>query len=79
MLKVMEGVKPDRPLSGFSDGLWKILLEVWDPEYGSQPPKRPSVRTVVGQMKEDAEAWDWVVPGLLGNLECAGSEGEWVS
>ena len=72
MLRVMEGVKPDRPLSGFSDALWNILLEAWDPEYGSQPPKRPSVRIIMNQMEEDAEDWDQIVAGLLGNPECEG-------
>ena len=58
MLNVITGVKPDRPLSGFSDGLWELLLKAWDPEYGSELPKRPSVETISNQMKEDAEDWD---------------------
>ena len=73
------GGKPDRPLSGFSDGLWEILLKVWDPDHGSHPSKRPSVRTVMKQMKEDAEGWDQIVTGLLGNPESGGSEGECLS
>ena len=58
MLNVITGVKPDRPLSGFSDGLWDLLLKAWDPEYGSEPPKRPPVKTISNQMKEDAGDWD---------------------
>jgi len=64
MLNVIEGVKPNRPLWGFSDGLWELLLEAWDPEYGSRPPKRPSVKTISNQMKEDAEDWDQLILSL---------------
>jgi len=63
MMKVVEGVKPDRPLSGFSNGLWDLLLKAWDPECGSQHPKRPSIREISEQMKEDAGDWDrFIVP-----------------
>lgn len=54
----INGKKPDRPLSGFSDKLWNILLLAWDAEYGSQPPKRPSIQTILNQLKEDADNWD---------------------
>ena len=64
MLNVIKGVKPDRPLSGFSDALWDLLLKAWDPEYGSQPPKRPSVKTISNQMKEDADNWDQFILSL---------------
>ena len=63
MYKVVEGVKPDRPHSGFSDALWNILFKTWDPEYGPQPPRRPSTQTISNQMKEDADDWDqFIVP-----------------
>lgn len=58
MLEVVEGKKPSRPPSGFSDNLWNLLLEVWDPEYGSQPSRRPSIPSILDQMREDAEGWD---------------------
>ena len=62
-MKVMTGVKHDRPLSGFSDALWDILLKAWDPEYGTQPPKRPPIGTILDQVKEDADDWDrFIVP-----------------
>ena len=64
MLTVMKGGKPDRPLSGFSDALWNILLKAWDPEYGSQPPKRPSIKTISNQMKEDSDDWDQFILSL---------------
>lgn len=65
MLNVITGVKPDRPLSGFSDVLWNLLLKSWDPEYGSQPIIRPSVKTISNQMKEDANGWDQFIHSQL--------------
>jgi len=63
MLKVMRGEKPERPPAGFSDALWNLLLTAWDAEYRSQPPKRPSIRTISNQMKEDAIVWHkFIVP-----------------
>lgn len=58
MLEVVGGKKPNRPPSGFSDDLWNLLLKVWDPEYGAQLPKRPSIPLILDQMKEDADDWD---------------------
>lgn len=58
MLVVVEGRKPKRPPSGFSDNLWNILLKVWDPEYGSQPPKRPPISSILAQMRKDGDDWN---------------------
>jgi len=58
VLKLLEGTKPNRPPSGFSDKLWNLLLNVWDPEYGSQLPKRPSIPSILDQINEDADNWD---------------------
>lgn len=72
MLKVITGVKPDRPLSGFSDALWDLLLTVWDPEHGSQPPRRPPIQTILNQMKGDAVDWDrFIVPPVEEEESCA--------
>lgn len=48
--------------------MWDMLLDVWDPEYGSQPPRRPSILSILNQMEEDAEDWDEFVI-LYGNNE----------
>ena len=64
----MTGGKPSRPASLFSDVLWDLLIKVWDPEFGPEPPKRPPVRSILNQMKEDADDWG-VVTGLLANPE----------
>ena len=58
MLEVVEGKKPNRPRSGFSNNLWNLLLKAWDPEYGSQLPRRPSVSSILDQMEEDADDCD---------------------
>jgi len=63
MLEVMRGKKPDRPPSGFSDALWDLLLVAWDAEHGSQPPGRPSIRTILTQLEGDASEWDeYIIP-----------------
>lgn len=64
IFEVTAGKKPNRPLWGLSDGLWRLLLEVWEPEYGSQPPKRPSIRSMLDQLKEDADNWDKFIVSL---------------
>ena len=66
ILKVTTGEKPGRPASGFSDALWDLLFTVWDPEYGSEPSKRPPARAILDQMKEDAGDWN-AATGLLGS------------
>lgn len=58
MLEVMRGKKPNRPPLGFSDSLWNLLLKVWEPEYGPQPPKRPPIQPILDQLKQDANDWD---------------------
>ena len=73
MYKVVEGVKPNRPLSGLSDALWNLLFKAWDPEYGPQPPKRPSVQTILNQMKKDADNWDQFITPLQ-RLQVEGEE-----
>ena len=73
ILKVTTGEKPSRPVSGFSDALWDLLFKVWDPEYGPDPPRQPPARTILDQMKEDADDWD-AGTGLSGNPE--GFEGK---
>ncbi|KAF9647849.1 kinase-like protein, partial [Thelephora ganbajun] len=58
VLEIMSRKKPGRPPSGFSDALWDLLLAAWDTEHGSQPPKRPSIQTILNQLQEDANTWD---------------------
>ena len=53
ILEANRGRKPDRPPSGFSDGLGDLLSELLDPEHGSQPLRRPSVQSFSNQMRED--------------------------
>jgi len=67
MLEVMRGKKPGRPPSGFSDALWNLLLAAWDAEHGSQPSKRPSIQSIVDQLREDVDEWDQLI--ILPTLE----------
>lgn len=74
MYKVLQGVKPDRPPSRFSNALWDLLLKTWDPEHEPpKPPGRPSIQTILNQMKEDAGAWDQIVV-LIQQLQVEGEE-----
>ena len=64
--QVVEGVRPSRPPSGFSDQLWELLMSTWRAEYGSQPFKRPSTSTILDRLREDACNWgESVAPPTL--------------
>ena len=66
MYKVLEGGRPDRPPSGFSDQLWRLLVCSWSVEHDSKSSKRPSATTVRDQLREDARNWGQsVVPLTL--------------
>lgn len=53
MYKVLKGERPDRPLDGLSDQLWKLLATTWLAERWSQPSKRPLTSTVRSRLNED--------------------------
>ena len=57
MLRVMDGVQPDRPPSGFSDTLWELLASTWVVQHAHEPPGRPPARTVLGKLKECVDDW----------------------
>lgn len=57
MYKVLEGGRPDRPSSGFSDQLWQLLVGTWSVEHGSQSSKRPSATIVRDRLREDVRNW----------------------
>lgn len=57
MYRVLEGGRPNRPPSGFSDRLWELLANTWCVEYGSQPSKRPSATTVLHLLKGEPHNW----------------------
>ena len=57
MYKIIEGDRPGRPSSGFSDQLWELLVSTWCAEYGSQPSKRPSTSVVLDRLGEDVHNW----------------------
>jgi hypothetical protein len=66
MFKVLQGDRPDRPPSGFSDQLWKLLVTTWHAEQGTQPSKRPPTSTILDQLKEDVHSWGKsIIPPVL--------------
>ena len=65
--KVLKEEIPDRPFSGFSDGLWELLLTVWVAERGMQLQRRPSASIVLDRLKEDIDHWGKSIVPLIPN------------
>ena len=66
MYKVLEGCRPDRPQSCFTDQLWELLMKTWLVEHGSQPQKRPQTSTIRDLLNEEVENWGvLIVPPLV--------------
>ena len=58
MCKVIEGDRPSRPPSGFSDQLWELLMRAWCAERASdRPSKRPPTSAILYRLREDARDW----------------------
>jgi len=57
MLKVMDGVRPDRPPLGFSDTLWDLLVETWVVQHAQEPEGRPPASTVLNRLKGFVDDW----------------------
>lgn len=55
--KVVDGVRPERPNAGFSDGLWNLLQLSWSAEHESQESKRPSIGLILEQLQKDSSDW----------------------
>jgi len=57
MLKVMNGVRPDRPPSGLSDTLWELLVATWVVQHAQEPGGRPPTSNVLDRLKECVDDW----------------------
>lgn len=57
MYNVLEGVRPRRPCSGFSNQLWGLLETTWLTECASQPSKRPQIPTIIERLENDVHDW----------------------
>lgn len=58
MKKVMDGVRPDRPGTVFTDGLWNLVQLSWSEENEqSQESKRPSVGSILERLQKDSSNW----------------------
>jgi len=51
---VIDGVRPERPATGFTDGLWKLLELSWSEEYENRESKRPSIGLILEQLQKDS-------------------------
>ncbi|KAF9648298.1 kinase-like protein [Thelephora ganbajun] len=56
--KVMNGDRPVRPPSGFSDILWELTAATWAEQQVQQPQMRPSVSTVLDRLVKDVNRWE---------------------
>ena len=52
--KVIDGVRPDRPSTGFTDGLWNLLQLSWSEEYEGRESKRPPIGLILEQLQKDS-------------------------
>ena len=57
LFNVVQGGRPDRPPSVFTDSLWELLEETWLVERGSQSPKRPQASAVLDRLGREADNW----------------------
>ena len=55
--KVIDGIRPERPKTGFGDGLWNLLQLSWSEQYESQESKRPSISLILEQLQKDSSDW----------------------
>jgi len=55
--KVIDGVRPERPKAGLSDGLWNLLQHSWSEEYESRESKRPSIALILERLQKDSSSW----------------------
>jgi len=51
MQEVLRGNRPKRPVVGFSDPLWMLLVQTWLEEYESSPPARPNITNILKQLQ----------------------------
>lgn len=54
---MVDGVRPERPNAGFSDGLWALLQLSWSEEHEGRESKRPSIGLVLEQLQKDSSGW----------------------
>ena len=57
MKKVIDGIRPERPSTGFSDGLWDLLQLSWLEEYENRESKRPAIALILERLQKDSSGW----------------------
>ncbi|KAF9648294.1 kinase-like protein [Thelephora ganbajun] len=63
--KVIRGDRPKRPRPGFSDKLWRLLLETWAAEYIRRPQRRPPASTILKRLGESVDQWEKSIVPLV--------------
>ena len=58
MQKILEGVRPKKPIfaitRGYTEELWEMTMTCWEED----PVKRPTVDRVLGVLRSAAERWE---------------------
>ena len=69
--KVLEGHRPDRQPSCFTDPLWELLMATWLEEHGPEPPKRPPTSTIRNRLNEEVNNWGKSIVPPVANTDRA--------
>lgn len=56
-IHVIRGDRPERPTVGFSDVLWKLVIQSWEFEHESMLPRRPPISLLRAQLEQDGRTW----------------------
>ena len=75
MFKVLEGHRPARQPSCFTDPLWELLVATWLEEHGPEPPKRPRTSTIRDRLNEEVNNWGKSIVPPVENTDRAGYGG----
>lgn len=54
---MLDGIRPERPNIGLTDGLWNLLQLGWSEEYENRKSKRPSIALILEQLQKDSSTW----------------------
>ena len=57
---VLWGIRPDRPVVGFSDGLWALLGQTWleVSESSDSQAVRPDIADIIKQLRNEVGNWN---------------------
>ena len=67
MYRVVKGVRPGRPPSGFTDKLWEMLVASWVEERAGEPQRRLPISVILDRLEESVEQWGKSIVPLVPN------------